>query len=199
MLKDFYAAVQARRTYYHISKVSAVADERIQEVIEQAVQYAPSSFHSQSARVALLLGENQDKLWDIAKEALRKIVPAEQFGATEAKIHSFRSGYGSVLFFEDQDVVEKLQREFALYAANFPIWSQQSSGMLQYIVWTALELEGFGASLQHYNELIESAVKEEWNIPGSWKLIAQMPFGRPTASPDAKTYQPLSERIKVFK
>ncbi|NFV72581.1 nitroreductase, partial [Clostridium botulinum] len=41
---------------------------------------------------------------------------------------------------------------------------------------------GFGASLQHYNELIEEDVKKEWNIPNNWKLIAQMPFGKPVVS-----------------
>ena len=60
-------------------------------------------------------------------------------------------------------------------------------------------MEGYGASLQHYNELIESQVKEEWSLPSNWKLIAQMPFGNPIAQPDEKQYQPLEDRIKIFK
>ena len=71
--------------------------------------------------------------------------------------------------------------------------------MHQYVVWTALEIEGFGASLQHYNELIEEQVKKEWNVPGNWKLISQMPFGKPVGKPDEKQFQPLEDRIKVFK
>jgi predicted oxidoreductase (fatty acid repression mutant protein) len=142
---------------------------------------------------------HHDKLWDITKEMLRKIVPEEQFSSTEEKIDSFRNGYGTVLLFEDMSIVEELQKKFVLYRHNFPIWSQQSSGMHQYVVWTALEIEGFGASLQHYNELIEDEVKKEWKIPGSWKLIAQMPFGKPITSPDEKQIQPLEERIKVYK
>ena len=149
--------------------------------------------------MVLLLDKQHDKLWDITKEALRKIVPADKFGPTEDKINSFRNGYGTVLFFEDNSIVESLQKQFALYKDNFPIWSQQSSGMHQYVIWSALEIEGFGVSLQHYNELIEADVKKEWNIPENWKLIAQMPFGKPTASPDEKQYEPLEERIKVFK
>ena len=86
-----------------------------------------------------------------------------------------------------------------MYKDNFPVWSQQSNGMLQYVIWTALESEGFGASLQHYNELIESEIKNEWNIPNNWKLIAQMPFGKPTAGPGEKEYQSLAERVRVFK
>lgn len=146
-----------------------------------------------------MLGDHHDKLWDITKDALRKIVPAEQFSSTEDKINLFKSGYGTVLFFEDNSVIENLQQKFALYKDNFPIWSQQASGMHQFVIWTALEIEGFGASLQHYNELIESDIKNEWSIPDNWKLIGQMPFGKPTAKPGEKQFQPLEERIRVFK
>lgn len=198
MLKDFNTAVADRRTYYGISKGSLVSDERIKEIIEHAVKYTPSAFNSQSARVILLLKKHHDKLWDITKEALRKIVPADQFGPTEDKINSFGNGYGTVLFFEDSTIVESLQKQFELYKDNFPIWSQQSSGMHQFVIWTALEIEGFGASLQHYNEIIEADVKNEWSIPKNWKLIAEMPFGKPTAMPDQKQFEPLENRIKVF-
>ncbi|WP_238918567.1 nitroreductase family protein [Clostridium sp. YIM B02555] len=199
MSKDFLTAVADRRSYYGISKETVVSDERIKEIIEHAVKHTPSAFNSQSARVVLLLGDQHDNLWNITKESLRKIVPADQFSSTEEKIDSFKNGYGTVLFFEDSSVIESLQQNFALYKDNFPIWSQQASGMHQFVIWTALEIEGFGASLQHYNELIENDVKKEWSIPDNWKLIGQMPFGKPTAEPDEKKFQPLEERIKVFK
>lgn len=199
MSKDFSTAVKDRRSIYGISKENVVSDDRIKEIIDHAVKHTPSAFNSQSARVVLLLGIHHDKLWEITKEALRKIVPAEQFSSTEEKINSFRSGYGTVLFFEDNSVIESLQQQFAAYKDNFPIWSQQSSGMHQFVIWTALEIEGFGASLQHYNELIEADVKKEWSIPNNWKLIAQMPFGKPTAQPGEKQFKPIEERIKVFK
>lgn len=199
MKKDFYSAVEDRRTFYGISKETVTSDERIKEVIDHAVKYTPYAFNSQSGRVVLLLGKEHDKLWDIAKEALRKVVPADQFSATEDKINSFRGGYGTVLFFEDNSVIESLQKQYALYKDNFPIWSQQASGMLQFVIWTALEIEGFGVSLQHYTELIEADVKKEWSIPNNWKLIGQMPFGKPTTQPNEKQFQPLENRIKVFK
>jgi len=199
MAKEFLTAVQDRRTYYGISKEAPVPDARIEELVGHAVKHVPSPFNSQSARIVLLLGKHQNRLWDIAKESLRLIVPENQFPTTEEKINSFRNGYGSVLYFEDQSVVKMMQENFPLYAANFPVWSEQSSGMLQYVIWSALEIEGFGASLQHYAPVIEAEVKREWDIPQEWKLIAQMPFGKPTAPPGAKEYRPLQERIKVFK
>lgn len=199
MSKDFFTAVADRRSFYGISKEAVVSDDKIKEIIEHAVKHTPSAFNSQSTRIVLLLGKEHDKLWDITMEALRKIVPADDFSSTEDKINSFKNGYGTVLYFEDNSVIESLQKQFALYKDNFPIWSQQTSGMHQFVIWTALEIEGFGASLQHYNELIENDVKKEWSIPENWKLIGQMPFGKPTAKPDEKQFSPLEERIKVFK
>lgn len=199
MSKDFLTAVADRRSFYGISKEVVVSDDRIKEVIEHAVKYTPYAFNSQSGRVVLLLGNEHDRLWDITMGALRKVVPTDKFSPTEEKINSFKSGYGTVLYFEDNSIIESLQAQFALYKDNFPIWSQQASGMLQLVIWTSLEIEGFGASLQHYNELIEADVKKEWSIPSNWKLIGQMPFGKPTAEPGEKQFQPLADRIKVFK
>jgi uncharacterized protein len=198
MSRNFYDAVAGRRSYYGIGKNVPFSNDKIKEILEHAVKFTPSAFNSQSARVVLLLDKQHDKLWDIAKDALRKIVPADQFASTEEKIDSFKNGYGTILYFEDSDIVKGLQEQFALYKDNFPVWSQQSSGMHQYVVWTALELEGLGASLQHYNELIEADVKKEWELPDNWKLIAQMPFGKPTTEPDEKEYKPLEDRIKIF-
>ncbi|WP_350343895.1 nitroreductase family protein [Proteinivorax tanatarense] len=198
MSKDFYTAVKERRSIYGISKETTISDVRIQEVVKDAVKHTPSAFNSQSARVVVLFGENHDKLWDITKESLRKIVPEKRFSATEEKINSFQNGYGTILFFEDMSVIDSLQKQFATYKDNFPIWSQQSSGMLQYVVWTSLEVEGLGASLQHYNELIEDEVKQQWNIPKNWKIIAQMPFGKPIAPAGDKDFMPLEERVKIF-
>ena len=70
--------------------------------------------------------------------------------------------------------------------------------MLQYIIWTMLEAEGYGASLQHYNPLIDEKVKVVWDIPENWLLLAQMPFGKPLAEPEPKSSLPLEDRVKVF-
>lgn len=197
--KDFYNAIKERRSIYGISKGVSVSDNRILEIVNDAVKYTPSAFNSQGARVIVLLNEKHNRLWDITKEALRKVVPQDQFVSTEQKINSFRAGYGTVLFFEDQSLIESLQQQYTLYKDNFPVWSQQSSGMLQYVTWTALSIEGLGASLQHYNELIEADIKREWNVPDNWKLIAQMPFGEPTAEPGNKEFQSLENRVKLYK
>ncbi|MBD8136813.1 nitroreductase [Bacillus sp. AFS026049] len=199
MTKDFYTAIKDRRSYYGINKEVQVSDEKIKEIVEFAVKHTPSAFNSQSSRLVVLTGSAHDKLWDITTQALRKAVGEGDFSGTQQKMDSFKAGYGSILFFEDESVVKSLQEQFATYADNFPIWSQQTSGMHQLVVWTALEAEGLGATLQHYNPLIDDEVKKEWNVPSNWKLIAQMPFGNPTAQPGDKEFKPLEDRIKFYK
>lgn|SRR5574344_2124531 len=200
MEKTFMQALESRRTFYAIGSESPVSDDQIEEVIKFAVKHVPSAFNSQSTRVVVLLGENHKRVWNIAKDILRKIVPAEAFKGTEEKINNcFLAGYGTVLYFEDQNVVKGLQEAYPAYADNFPVWSQQTSAMHQLAVWTMLEELGFGVNLQHYNPLIDDEVAKEWDIPASWKLIAEMPFGNPLAGPGEKQFNPIEERVKVFK
>lgn len=194
----FLESIAKRRSFYSIGKGIDVTNTRIQEIIEYSTKHTPSAFNSQSARVILLLNEQHQNLWDITKEALREIVPKGAFAKTAEKIDSFASGIGTVLFFEDMSVVEGLQKQFPTYKDNFPIWSMQSNGMLEFVIWTALEHEGLGASLQHYNPLIDREVKRQWDVPDAWKLIAQMPFGIPTAQPDEKEFNAIEDRVKVF-
>lgn len=199
MNKNFYDAIKERRSIYSISKESPISDEKIKEIVEYSVKHVPSSFNSQSSRAVVLLGESHDKLWDITMEALRKIVPEENFASTEQKVNSFKAGYGTILYFEDFNVIEALQNQFTLYKDNFPVWAEQTSGMLQFAIWTALSMEGLGATLQHYTELIEEEVKREFNLPSSWKMVAQMPFGKGTAPAGEKEFTSIEERVKVIK
>ncbi|KAH8671819.1 Nitroreductase-like protein [Tricladium varicosporioides] len=198
MATQFLETVKARRTYYQLSKSSPIPDSRIQEIIKEAILHVPSSFNSQSTRVVLLLKGEHDKLWDITKEVLRGIVPAENFGATEGKINGFKAAYGTVLFFTSRAVVTGMQEKFAIYADKFPVWATESGAMHQYTVWTALEAEGLGANLQHYNPLIDQKVASEWGIDKDWELTSQLVFGKKESEAGEKQFQPIEERFKVF-
>lgn len=200
MKRTFEEALANRRSYYHISHDSPVADDEIVRVIHEAVKHVPSAYNSQSTRIVLLLGDEHKKLWEIVKKILKMMLPEEVFVKSEKKIDtSFSSGYGTVLFFEDTSVVGKFMEAFPLYSGNFKTWSQHTSAMHQFTVWAMLEDLGFGASLQHYNPLIDEDVKRTWHLPKEWELIAQMPFGMPLEAPGEKTFKPLEERVKVFK
>ncbi|CPR19037.1 nitroreductase family protein [Brenneria goodwinii] len=199
MSNAFLQSIKNRRSIYAIGKTLPISEERVISLVTEAVKQSPSSFNSQSSRVVILFGEQHEKLWDIVKQQLKKIVPEESFAPTEKKLASFAAGAGTVLFFEDTKVIEDLQQKFALYADNFPVWSEHSTGIAQFSVWSALAQEKVGASLQHYNPLIDDDVKKQWQLSASWKLRAQMPFGSIEQPAGEKTYIPDEERFRIFK
>ncbi|WP_298616703.1 nitroreductase family protein [uncultured Odoribacter sp.] len=200
MERNLKEALKHRRSYYALSNQSPIPDEQIEEIVRFTVAHTPSAFNSQSSRLVLLLGEQHRKFWNLVKETLKKIISEAAFEATEMKINkSFLAGYGTILFYEDQTVVESLQKAFPLYQDKFPEWSEHTSAMHQLSVWALLEDAGFGASLQHYNPLIDRAVQAEWKLPEHWRLIAQMPFGTPLIVPGKKDNRPLEDRMRIFK
>lgn len=187
-----------RRTQYSLGKQLPISQADAGALIQEAIRQAPSAFNSQSSRAVILFGAESVKFWELVKDALRPMVPAESFGATEKKLDSFAAGAGTVLFYEDQDVVKGLQQQFAAYADNFPIWSEHSTGIAQFAVWTALAEAGIGASLQHYNPVVDDAAQKEWDIPASWKLRAQMPFGSNEAPIGDKPFMDDAQRFRVY-
>ncbi len=198
MTNPFIAAIKARRTQYALGKTLPLSQQDTAALIQEAVRHSPSSFNSQSSRAVILFGAQSEAFWALVGNALRKIVPADAFAATERKIAGFAAGAGTVLFYEDQDVVKGLQQQFPLYADNFPVWSEQASGMAQFAVWTALANAGIGASLQHYNPLADDAAAARWDLPASWKLRAQMPFGSNEAPFPEKDFIDDAVRFRVF-
>ena len=88
-----------------------------------------------------------------------------------------------------------------IYKDQTDEWVQQSNGMHQYYLWVALEALGLGANLQHYNPLIDDEVKRTWDVPGDWKLKAQMVFGVPKEGSElGEKVQKVAveERVRVF-
>ncbi|KZT61792.1 nitroreductase [Calocera cornea HHB12733] len=197
--QSFLQAVETRRSHYSITNTSPVSDERIVQVIQHAVTHVPSSWNSQSSRALVLFSDEHQWVWDAVVNALKAITGGAKFEAAAGKVNaSMRAGHGTVLFFEDEDVVRDLQAKFPTYKDDFATWSEQTSGMVQFITWVAIEEEGLGANLQHYNKLIEAEVKSHFNVPPSWRLVAQMPFGEPNAEPGEKTFHPIEPRVKVY-
>ncbi|KAJ5402043.1 uncharacterized protein N7487_007939 [Penicillium crustosum] len=196
--------VKARRTYYDLKGESPVSDDVIDRIVQDSVLHVPSSFNTQTSRVVLLLKEEHKKVWDIAINALEGLVaaghvPKEQFEtSTKPKLNAFRAAYGTVLFFVDFESLAPIKEKFAIYADKFDPFALESNAMSQYLVWTALQSEGFGANLQHYSPLIDEQIAKTWNIPASWKLDAQLVFGTPNSEPGEKTFAPIEDRYKVF-
>ncbi|WP_436912717.1 nitroreductase family protein [Acinetobacter schindleri] len=194
----FLDQIKQRRSIYAIGNNVSLDQTEVENTIKEAVRHSPSSFNSQTSRVVILFGESHQNFWNIVRDTLKKIVPADAFEGTNNKINSFAAGYGTALFYEDQEVVKELQAQFPLYADNFPVWSEHSSAIAQFATWTALAEKNIGASLQHYNPIIDDEVAIAFDVPSNWKLRAQLGFGSIEAPAGEKTFMDDAERFKTF-
>ena len=195
---SFIDQIEKRRTIYAIGNNVTVPNAELEALIKKTIRLSPSSFNSQSSRAVILFDASHVKFWEIVRETLRKIVPEAAFEATSNKINSFAAGKGTVLFYEDQDVIKGLQEQFAAYADNFPVWSEHSSAIAPFAVWTALSEQGVGASLQPYNPIVDAETAETFAVPASWKLRAQLVFGSIEAPAGEKTFMDDEVRFKTF-
>lgn len=200
MSNQFLDLIKKRRTIYAVGKNVEQSPAYLIDLIKHAIKQSPSSFNSQSSRAVILFNAEHEKFWGFVKEKLKSYAQDEESAAkTSAKMDSFAAGVGTVLFFEDMDVIKGLQEQFPSYAENFPIWAEHSTAIAQFATWTALHTEGLGASLQHYNPIVDKQVHAEWEIPASWKLRAQLVFGSVEGEAKDKAYIDDATRFKVFK
>jgi predicted oxidoreductase (fatty acid repression mutant protein) len=191
-MSNFAKLQETRRTIYALGKELLVSNEEVVALVEKAMKESPSAFNSQSSRAVVLFGAESEAFWnEIAYSELEKVTPAEAFEGTKGRLASFAAGAGTILFFEDQDVVKGLQE-------NFPIWSEQAHGINLYAVWLAFAEKNIGMNVQHYNPLVDAQVAEKYGIPANWKLRAQAPFGSIAAPAGEKDYMADRDRVKVF-
>ncbi|MBO9112488.1 MULTISPECIES: nitroreductase family protein [Rhizobium/Agrobacterium group] len=191
--------LKKRRTQYALGRNLDIAETVIEDLAREAIRWSPSPFNSQSSRVVFLFGNESEKLWSIVRREIAQIMSSDTLEQFLKKIDGFAAGVGTILFFEDEQTVLDLQEQWPLFADHFPDWSEQSGGMAQFAVWTALANVGVGASLQHYNPLIDESVKKTWNLPVGWKLRAQMPIGSNEAPVPDKTFLPDALRFRSFR
>lgn len=197
MNSEFNNLLAKRRSIYALGDKVKESPEEIYALIKEAVRNSPTAFNSQTVRTVVLFGKASDKVWDTVENRLKSEVPNEEaFVKTKEKIATFRAGFGTILFLSDTETVKKLENDFPLYAANFADWAEQAIGGAQQAVWVALAEQNLGASLQHYNPLIDDAIHEAFDLPEEWKLRAEMPFGSIEAPAGEKDYL---DEDKVFK
>ncbi|KAL9054652.1 MAG: hypothetical protein Q9162_004018 [Coniocarpon cinnabarinum] len=202
----FMEAVKGRRTYYALQKKSSISDARLKDIVDTAMISVPSAFNGQTSRVVVLLGKDHDQFWGYVWEAVKSHLRGkkDREASTKARMDGFANAYGTILFFEDPTPSNELALKFHRYADKFPSWADQHNGMLQHTLWVALEAEGMGVSIQHYNPLIDVVTKQRWNIPSDWGFKAQMVFGELKDGEsrlgwtENKEIQPLEQRVTWY-
>lgn len=197
---QFNSLAANRRSIYALGDNLSQTPEEIFDLVKQTIKNSPTAFNSQTVRAVVLFGKSSDKVWEIVEDALRKIAKSpDAFEKTKAKIDSFKAGYGTILYFTDTAIVHQLENDYPSYAANFVNWAEQGLGGAQQAVWTALAEQGIGASLQHYNPLIDDAIHQTFNLPADWQLRAEMPFGSIEAPAGEKAHLDDEEMFKLIK
>ena len=192
---NFIEMLKMRRSVYNLNKKLPVFDDRVLEIINGAVQYAPDAFNMKSQRLVVIRGEKNDDFWNEVYDVLSAVTGGH---FSREKIDSFMAGYGTILYFYDRDVVDEYKKNFSLYADNFNGWALQANAMLQFAIWTGFTSIGIGASLQHYNPVIDDMVHKMFGVPENWVLVAQMPFGGIAGAPSPKLYDNITERVKFI-
>ncbi|KAI1173954.1 nitroreductase [Nemania sp. FL0916] len=190
-------AIENRRSLHKLSDDVKITDSQVQDILRHALLHSPSPFNSQTSRTVLLVKDEHKKFWDMAHEVAKAAVGSPVFEkAYEPRIKMFREAYGTILFYDDPTAVEELAKQRPMLKDHLPQWMDHANGMLQYAVWTMLAAEGVGCNLQHYNPMVNARASQEWNIPETWLLKAQMVFGNPASPPlQEKTWLPLEQRL----
>lgn len=189
---SYQEIIKARRSYYRLSNEVGLSNEELAKFIGKMLQLTPSAFNMQSTKAVLLLDEKSREFWQKVNETFDHSIDEE-------KQQGFESAKGTVLYFIDDETVKGLQQQFEQYAQKFAQWAEHEAGMAQINIWNGLREQNIGASIQHYNDVINPWVQKDYDTPKSWRLVAQMPFGKIEEEPEAKEKLPVSERLKVIK
>ncbi|CAM1508704.1 Fc.00g055520.m01.CDS01 [Cosmosporella sp. VM-42] len=202
---QWLAAAKHRRTVYGLKGTSSVPDSRVEEIVQQVLSFAPSSYNTQPVRVTIVTGEKHKQLWDIiiaAAEPILKGAGEQVWTAMSGVFQAHKAAYGSVAFWESGNSIKEAGETHKSAAHMFGEFAQHASGMHQILVWTALELEGLGANLQHLNAIppVETALKKFLDVPDDYKLTAHLNYGDEAQEhPPVPQKLPFSETVKIIK
>lgn len=190
-MQNYIEIIKKRRSYYNLSEDVDLSNEEIKYLVEDVMNTTPSHMNSQTTRIVLLFDEKSKEFWTKVNETFDNKIKEEKF-------HGFYHAKGTALFFIDTDEIKKQEKDIPSYKEYFETWGHHSLAMIQLNLWQALRDEGIGASNQHYNPVIDSWVKDLYELPDSWELTAEMPFGKIEEEPEKKDKKPIEEILKVF-
>lgn len=106
-----------------------------------------------------------------------------------------------VLFWERSDTAKEAAETHKATGHMFGEWGEHSQGIHQILVWTALDMEGVGANLQHMNAIppVEAAIKKFAGVPGDYKLKAHLNYGDEQAPrPENPPKLPIAETLTIL-
>lgn len=197
-MSEFTDLVKNRRTTYAISNQTELTHSEIVARIREVVKDVPTANNSQTTRVVVVFGEENVKLWDHIFNIQKDVMQGAMWDMMSGVMQAAKGGVGTILFFEDNEAVEKNigKNERAT------VYKQHNDANTQYALWLALTELGLGANLQHMNigfeQGFDKSIKEMFDLPASYEMVAQMPFGSIQAKAGEKTYIDTNEQVRVI-
>lgn len=176
-MSTFVQLVEKRRSIYALGANSNYSTQEISHTIRAVVKQVPTAFNSQTTRVVVLFDEANTKFWNHIYDVQQEILEGNMWSMMSGIIAGAKSGIGTVLFFEDVDAASNMPTQ----GTRTEAYKQNNNANAQYAVWLALAEMDLGATLQHFNigfeQGFDKTTKDMFNLPASYEMIAQMPFG----------------------
>lgn len=196
---ELQKALETRRSVYALGKNVDHSKQEIVDAVSHVLKHAPSAFNNQSSRVVILFDEDKQKFWQHIYDVQKDVLPEEMWQQMEGVIAGARdNAFGTVLFFEDNAVADQLPTN----PERTAVYKHTADANVQYGTWLTLASLGLGANLQHFNlgyeQGFDKATKEMFNLPETFEMVAQMPFGSIEAPAGDKDFAPLEDRVFVF-
>lgn len=197
-MTQFTDLVKKRRTAYAIGNNTDLTNKEITERIREVAKEIPSANNSQTTRLVVVFGEDNIKLWSHILDVQKDVMQGAMWDMMSGVMEGAKGGVGTVLFFEDNAAVEGALGK----GERAETYKHHNDANTQYAIWLALTELGLGGSLQHMNigfeQGFDKSVKEMFDLPASYEMIAQMPFGSIEAAANEKEYIDGNEQVRVF-
>lgn len=197
-MSTFVDLVEKRRSIYALGTDSQYSKKEIADRIREVVKQVPTAFNSQTTRVVVLFDEANNRFWDHIYDVQKGVLEGETWDMMSGIMTGAKNGIGTVLFFEDKDAVNEMPAKGIRQEA----YKQNNNANAQYAVWLALAEMDLGASLQHFNvgyeQGFDKGTKEMFNLPESYEMLAQMPFGSVEQAVGEKEHINADVQVKVF-
>lgn len=197
-MAEFKNVIKNRRSIYALGNNSDYSIDEIVATIRETQKDVPSAFNSQTSRLVVLHGDANTKFWNLILEVQKEVLDQATWDFMSPIMEGAKGGIGTVLFFEDRDAVATMPTQ----GQRTEAYKQNNSANSQYAAWLALADMNLGGSLQHFNvgyeQGFDKAVRELFDLPESYELIAQMPFGSIEQEAGDKEYIDSEVQVQVF-
>ncbi|HHV03697.1 MAG TPA: nitroreductase [Bacteroidales bacterium] len=188
-----------RLSQYHLGSKAEHSIEEIAQYLAEVANQAPSAMNIQASRLVVLQGEDHKKFWELIKDTQKNVLSEDMFDWFMGVYNGAVSGLGTVLFFEDRAVYENFPNPNPTAREKIKM---RNSAIIQYGTWLALTDLGYGASMQHNNlgfeEGYDRPVRELFDLPDTWEMTAQMPFGSIETPDESKEKISLETQLRLL-